>query len=435
VYLGTFIFYCFTILYDFMPNYFENTLEFAQKLDSDDVLKHFRQKFYIPTQNNTEITYFCGNSLGLQPKTARLVIEEEMQRWQDLGVEGHFKGKTRWYDYHKALKPALGHIVGGLESEIAIMNHLTTNLHLMLVSFYQPKVKRTKILMESGAFPSDQYAVETHLQFRGLNPDVEIVELTPKNGQQTLQTADILEKIIEIGDELALVMLGGINYYTGQFFNLESITKKAHEVGALAGYDLAHVAGNVPLHLHDWQADFAVWCSYKYLNGSPGAVAGAFIHEKHHQTTLHRFGGWWGHNEEDRFLMKKGFQPIQNADGWQLANEPILQMAALKASLEVFEEAQISRLRQKSEKLTGFLEFLIETNCPDIEIITPKNPEERGCQLSFSVKENGKALFQKLQENLIIGDWREPNVIRLSPTPLYNTFVEVWKCVEVMKSL
>ena len=415
---------------------FENTRAQAQYLDQNDPLRHFRERFHIPQHKGQDVIYLCGNSLGLQPKTARSYIEAEMLKWQERAVEGHFEGNTRWYDYHKALKPTLAHIVGALPEEVVIMNNLTSNLHFMLVSFYQPKGKRTKVLMEAGAFPSDQYALETHLQVRGIDPALNIVELSPQTGAHTLRTEDILQAIEQIGDELALVMLGGINYYTGQVFDMAAITQKAHAVGAMAGFDLAHAAGNIELKLHDWQVDFAVWCSYKYLNSSPGGVAGAFVHQQHHQSNLPRFAGWWGHDEQERFLMKKGFVPMQGADGWQLANEPILLMAAHKAALEIFAEAGMSALLQKSRQLTAWFEYLLRENCADtITIITPAAPEQRGCQLSLLAKEQGKELFNNLVKHRIIGDWREPNVIRLAPTPLYNTFEEIYEVVSHLQNL
>jgi kynureninase len=415
---------------------FENTRAFAQYLDQNDVLRHFRERFHIPQHEGQEVIYLCGNSLGLQPKTARHYLETEMQKWQERAVEGHFEGENRWYDYHKALKPTLAHIVGALPEEVTIMNNLTSNLHFMLASFYQPQGARRKVLMEAGAFPSDQYALETHLRLRGIAPEEHLIEIAPRSGEHLLRTEDILQHIEALGEELALVMFGGINYYTGQVFEMEAISQKAHAVGAMAGFDLAHAAGNIELKLHDWQVDFAVWCSYKYLNSSPGGVAGAFVHQKHHHSNLPRMAGWWGHDEQERFLMKKGFVPMQGADGWQLANEPILLMAAHKAALEIFAEAGMPALLQKSRQLTAWFEYLLRENCADtITIITPTAPEQRGCQLSLLAKEQGKELFNNLVKHRIIGDWREPNVIRLAPTPLYNTFEEVYEVVARLQEL
>jgi len=406
---------------------------YAQEQDRKDELAHFRDKFYIPQHKGRDVIYLCGNSLGLQPKGVAQAIATELEKWQKYGVEGHFVGKQPWWQFRKPIKPMLAKLVGAEPSEIAIMNNLTTNLHLLLVSFYQPKGKRTKVLMEAGAFPSDQYAVETHLQARGINPDENIVEVAPRAGEHTIGTEDILQTIEQIGDELALVMFGGVNYYTGQVFDMQALTQKAHSVGARAGYDLAHAIGNVELHLHEWQVDFAVWCSYKYLNSSPGGVSGVFIHQKHHQADLPRFGGWWGQIEEERFLMKKGFRPMPEADGWQLSNEPILPMAVHQVALQIFEEATMPKLLAKSRKLTSYLYFLLENLLSEhIEIITPKGEKERGSQLSLFAKREGKSLHQYLQAKGVITDWREPNVVRMAPVPLYNTFAEVWQTAQYL---
>ncbi|MGD1842092.1 MAG: kynureninase [Thermonemataceae bacterium] len=415
---------------------YENTRSFAQKLDKEDPIASFKAQFHIPSYNGKPVIYLCGNSLGLQPRSVSASIEKELTKWAELGVDGHFEGKTRWFDYRKSIKPLLSKIVGASPDEVVPMNNLTTNLHLMMVSFYQPIGKRSKVLMEAGAFPSDQYAVETQVAFRQL-PKENIVEIAPREGEHTLRTEDILAKIEEIGETLSLVLFGGVNYYTGQALDMQRITAKAHQVGAKAGFDLAHAVGNISLVLHDWQVDFAVWCSYKYLNAGPGGVGGAFIHQKHHQANLARLGGWWGHLEEERFQMEKGFKPIPNADGWQLANEPILLMAAHRAALEIFEQAGgMQTLVKKSHLLTSFLEFIIQTTLKDqVEIITPSIPEERGCQLSLVFKQDGKRSFERLLENGIITDWREPNVIRLAPTPLYNTFEEVYQVGRILKNI
>lgn len=401
---------------------------FAQEQDQKDELASFRDKFYIPKHQDKEAIYLCGNSLGLQPKAVSQAINIELNKWQKYGVEGHFVGEQPWWQYRKPIKPLLAHLLGAEASEVTIMNNLTTNLHLMLVSFYQPQGKRMKVLMETGAFPSDQYALETHLQARGINPNENIVEIAPRIGEHTLRTEDILHTIEQIGDELALVMFGGVNYYTGQVFDMQSITQKAHSVGAKAGYDLAHAIGNIQLNLHQWEVDFAAWCSYKYLNSSPGGVSGVFIHQKHHQSNLPRFGGWWGQIEEERFLMKKGFKPMSEADGWQLSNEPILSMAVHQVALQIFEEASMPKLLAKSRKLTGYLYFLLENLASEyVEIITPKNETQRGCQISVFAKKEGRALHQYLQSRGVITDWREPNVVRMAPVPLYNTFTELWQ--------
>ncbi|GAB4135097.1 MAG: kynureninase [Raineya sp.] len=406
---------------------------FAQEQDRKDHLAHFRDKFYIPKHQGRDVIYLCGNSLGLQPKNASKALDTELEKWQNYGVEGHFVGEQAWWQYRKPLKPMLAKLLGASASEVAVMNNLTTNLHLLLVSFYQPKSRRSKVLMEAGAFPSDQYALETHLQARGINPTENILEVAPRAGEHTLRTEDILQTIEQIGEELALVMFGGVNYYTGQVFDMQAIAQKAQEVGAMVGFDLAHAIGNVELQLHDWNVDFAVWCSYKYLNSSPGGVSGVFIHQKHHQSNLQRFGGWWGQIEEERFLMKKGFKPIPDADGWQLSNEPILPMAVHQAALQIFEEATMPKLIEKSKKLTGYLYFLLENLAAEyVEIITPKEEKQRGCQISVFAKKEGKALHQFLQSRGVVTDWREPNVVRMAPVPLYNTFKDVWQAAQYL---
>ncbi len=415
------------------------TKEYAQNLDDKDPLKSFRALFHIPKMNGKDSIYLCGNSLGLMPKAARTYIEEELSAWENLGVEGHFEGKNPWMYYHKLSKPILAEIVGGKEEEVVAMNNLTSNLHLMMVSFYRPTKERFKIIVEKGAFPSDQYAVETQVRFHGLNPEDAIIELAPKEGEHTLKTADIIAVIQEQGSELALVMMGGVQYYSGQFFDLATITEVAHSVGAYAGFDLAHAVGNVPMKLHDWDVDFAVWCSYKYMNASPGGVAGAFVHEKHADNpALPRFGGWWGHEEGSRFLMQKGFKPMQGVDGWQLSNATVLTLATHQASLEIFREAGgMDALREKSVLLTSYLAFLLNNlnlSEEELNIITPSAPEERGCQLSLLVNKNGKVLFDELTKKGVIADWREPNVIRIAPVPLYNSFVDIYGFVEILRS-
>lgn len=412
---------------------YENSLEFAKQLDAKDSLYKFRDYFFIPQHQGQDAIYLCGNSLGLQPKKAKIYIERELEKWEKFGVEGHFEGQQPWWQFRKPIKNLLTDLLGCKPSEVAVMNNLTTNLHLMLVSFYQPVGKRCKVLMEAGAFPSDQYAIETHLRSRGISPEEHIVEIAPKEGSHTLQTEDILEAIASIGDELALVMFGGVNYYTGQAFEMAKITQKAHEVGAMAGFDLAHAIGNIPLSLHLWGTDFAVWCSYKYLNSSPGGVSGVFVHEKHHQSNLQRYGGWWGQLEEERFLMKKGFKPMPEADGWQLSNEPILPMAVHQASLEIFKEAGFENLVAKSQQLTGYLYFLLTNYAQDyVEVITPQDATQRGCQISIFAKSRGKELHQYLSQKGIITDWREPNVIRMAPVPLYNRFQDVFVAVHTL---
>ena len=416
---------------------FEYTLAFAQNLDENDVLKSFREQFLIPKNGDKEITYLCGNSLGLQPKTAVLELNKQLNVWQNHAVEGWFEGEQNWLNYHNDIKDLLAPIVGAKPDEVTCMNSLTVNLHLLLTSFYMPKGKRIKILMEGGAFPSDQYAIESHVKTRGLNDKEVIVEVFPRNVEETLRTEDIIAQIEACGDELALVLFGGINYYTGQFFDLEAITKAGHEVGAMVGFDLAHAAGNVPVQLHHWGVDFACWCSYKYMNSGPGGISGIFVHEKHFNKDYNRLAGWWGYQLQNRFKMEKGFIPDFGAEGWQVSTSPILLMATHKAALTVFNEAGFERLRAKSILLTSYLEFIIQRVNDQVgedflKIITPKNAEERGAQLSIICKRGGKTLFDALVAQNIIGDWREPNVIRLSPIPLYNTFREIYFLGQVL---
>lgn len=416
---------------------FENSSSFARKLDQQDPLRSFRSRFLLPRVNGKTALYFTGNSLGLQPKTTKNFVNEELEDWARLGVEGHVHARRPWLYYHKFTKKALARLTGAKPAEVVAMNQLTVNLHLMLVSFYNPTKERFKILTEHGAFSSDQYAFESQLKFHGLDPEQALIELKPRPGETVLRTEDILEAIGTHGPQLALVIFGGVQYYTGQCFDLKKITEAAHRAGAMAGFDLAHAIGNVPLNLHKDDVDFAVWCSYKYLNAGPGAIAGAFVHERHAKNSaLPRFAGWWGHNETDRFQMKKGFQPIAGVDGWQVSNVPILQSAALLASLEIFEEAGIKNLRAKSALLTGYLEFILREIDPArqyFELLTPVNPKERGCQLSVFMKQNGKKIFRKITAAGVIADWREPDVIRVAPVPLYNTFEDVWRLGDVLK--
>jgi len=417
----------------FMLASFENSLDFAKKMDQNDPLRNYRDSFHIPKHNNQDCIYFTGNSLGLQPKKTKEYILEELEDWAKYGVEGHFEAKRNWFGYHHFLTEKMATIVGAKPIEVVAMNTLSVNLNLLMVSFYRPQGKRTKIMMEAAAFPSDHYAMQQQVRFHGLNPQDEIILLEPSEGAHSIDTEAILNEIEKHKDSLALVMLGGVNYYTGQFFDLEKITKKAHEVGALAGYDLAHAAGNVVLNLHDWNVDFACWCSYKYLNSGPGGVSGVFIHEKYaNSPELPRFAGWWGNDEKSRFLMQKDFVPQPGAAGWQMSNAQILPMAAHLASIELFDEAGIQNLRAKSEKLTGFLEFLLQ-DIAEIQIITPSNPLDRGCQLSLIAKKEAKPLFQFLKEKGLVADWREPDVIRVAPVPMYNTFEDVYRFVAIVK--
>lgn len=407
---------------------FENTLEFAKSLDASDPLKDFRQEFHLLQKDGEPMVYLCGNSLGLQPKRVKAAIDQELKDWAELGVEGHFDGKNPWMYYHHFLTEKAANVVGAKPSEVVIMNNLTANLHLMMVSFYQPTKVRYKIMMEVSAFPSDQYAMETQARFHGFDPNDAIIELKPREGEYTLRTEDILAQIEANKDSLAIVMMGGVNYYTGQAFDMQAIAAKAHEVGARAGFDLAHAAGNLHLQLHDWNVDFAVWCTYKYLNSGPGGTSGVFVHERHgNNPELVRFAGWWGHDEKERFLMKKGFKPMEGAAGWQLSNAQIFPMAIHKASLEMFEEAGMANLRAKSEKLTAYLEFILKDYSAQLNIITPSDPKQRGCQLSIIVKEDGRKLFDFLQSKNILPDWREPDVIRMSAVPMYNSFEDVYR--------
>ncbi|HEY5825622.1 MAG TPA: kynureninase [Cyclobacteriaceae bacterium] len=413
---------------------FEPSLSFARSMDRKDPFKNFRSKFLIPKINGKQSIYLIGNSLGLQPKTTKKFINEELADWANLGGEGHEHSRRPWLYYHKFSKKVLSEIVGAKPSEVVAMNQLTINLHLMMVSFYRPTSQRYKILTEAGAFSSDQYAFESQIKFHGLNPDNTLIELKPRIGEFALRTEDILAAIKEHSNELALVIFGGVQYYTGQFFDLKKITEAGHQAGAVVGFDLAHAAGNVPVNLHDNDVDFAVWCSYKYLNSGPGSIAGAFVHERHSNSDRPRFAGWWGHHEKERFQMKKGFQPMPGVDGWQLSNVPIFQSAAHLASLEIFKTAKITALRKKSLLLTGYLEFLLN-QIPNHEnhftIITPDNPAERGCQLSILMRGEGRKVFNKLTKGGVITDWREPNVIRVAPVPLYNTFEDVFNFITI----
>jgi kynureninase len=412
---------------------FENTLSFAQNLDNQDSLKAYRNQFFLPTFLEKDVRYFTGNSLGLQAKHTINYIQQELNDWAKFGVEGHFLGKNPWFSYHENLSAKLAKIVGAKEKEVVVTHSLTTNLHLLMVSFYQPKGKRTKIICEAKAFPSDQYALESQVKFHNLDLKENLIEIFPREGEHLIREEDIISKIKEVGDELALIMIGGVNYYTGQLFDMEKITAEAHQVGAFVGWDLAHAAGNVILKLHDWKVDFAAWCSYKYLNSSPGGVSGMFVHEKHaNNEQLPRFAGWWGHDKSTRFLMEPGFKPMEGAEGWQLSNAPVMSMAIHLASLDIFDEVGMEKLREKSDLLTAFLEFIIDDisekhkeSCT-FEIITPRDKKYRGAQLSMLVHGGGKELFDKLMQKGVVADWREPNVIRLAPVPLYNSFEDVF---------
>jgi kynureninase len=411
---------------------FDASAEFAAQMDARDPLRSYRDRFHIPkAPDGTDCIYFVGHSLGLQPKTARAYIEQELDDWEKLGVEGHFQAKHPWLPYHRFLTDQSARIVGAKPVEVVVMNSLTVNLHLMMVSFYRPTKQRPKIVIEGGAFPSDQYAVKSQIQFHGFDPAHSLIELRPRQGEATLRTDDILSLIDREGDSIALIMLGAVNYSTGQFFDLEAITRAGHAKGCVVGFDLAHAAGNVPMQLHDWNVDFAVWCSYKYLNGGPGCVAGCYVHERHAAEDLPRFAGWWGHDEQTRFRMGPNFQPTRGAEGWQLSNPPIMAMAPLRASLEIFDEVGMPALREKSISLTGYLESLLDDrHSQQFSIITPRDPAQRGAQLSLRVPHRGRAVLERLAEEGVLCDFREPDILRVAPMPLYNTYLDVHKFVE-----
>jgi len=418
---------------------FENNLDFANQLDEQDSLNHFREQFYIPVINGNECIYFTGNSLGLQPKTTQDYVVNELEDWANFGVEGHFHATNPWFSYHEIFPQQVAKIVGALPEEVVVMNQLTVNLHLLMTTFYRPTKERFKIICEAKAFPSDQYAFESQVKLHGVNPDEAIIEVKPREGEYSIRTEDIIATIEKHSSSIALVLFSGVNYYTGQVFDMPSITKAAHNIGAYCGFDLAHAAGNIELHLHDWNVDFACWCSYKYLNSGPGGVAGAYIHQKHFTNkSLQRLAGWWGQNKTNRFKMEKGFDPIETAEGWQLSNAPILSMAAHKASLDIFEDAGIENLVAKGKQLSDYLFFIIEElnstlTKKAIEIITPKN--EKGCQVSMLMLQKGKEVFEALKQNGVLADWRDPNVIRIAPVPLYNSFKEIYHFGEIVKRI
>ncbi|MCX6209798.1 MAG: kynureninase [Bacteroidetes bacterium] len=418
---------------------FQNTIAFAQQLDADDELKQFRESFYIPMMYGKEAIYFTGNSLGLQPKATQDYVLNELEDWASLGVEGHFHARHPWMPYHEIFPNQLSKVVGCLPNEVVVMNQLTVNLHLLMVSFYQPTKVKYKIICEAKAFPSDQYALESQVKFHGFDYDDAVIEVAPREGEYNIRTEDILQAIEQHKDSLALVLFGGVNYYTGQVFDIKSITAAAHKVGVLCGFDLAHAAGNIELHLHDWEVDFACWCSYKYLNSGPGGVAGVYIHEKHATNTdLQRFAGWWGYEKETRFKMDRGFKAIPTAEGWQLSNAPILSMAAHKAALDIVEEAGMDRLHTKRKLLNAYLWYVVdEVNKAKqvFEIITPRNEAEHGCQISLLTDSNGKQMFDALTKKGVITDWREPNVTRIAPVPLYNSFEDVWQFGNIVSGL
>ena len=417
---------------------YQNSLAYAKQLDREDPLSYLREEFHIPRdKHGKEWLYFTGNSLGLQPKTTSKYIKQELDDWANFGVEGHFEAKNPWLSYHELLTDKMAKIVGAKPIEVVVMNTLTTNLHLLMVSFYQPTKTKYKIIIESDAFPSDRYAVQSQLSFHGFDPDEALIEWKPKEGKELLELED-LKSILDIhGDEVALLLIGGVNYYTGQYLDIKKIAELGHAKDCMVGIDLAHGAGNIQPNLHDSCVDFAAWCTYKYLNAGPGSLSGLFVHEKHAQRKdLPRFAGWWNHNKETRFNMRQPFDVMEGAEGWQLSNPPILSMAAIKASLDIFEKVGMDALLKKSKQLTGFFEYLIHQIASDtIKIITPAHPNERGCQLSLQVKNADKNLHRKLTENNIITDWREPDVIRCAPVPMYTSFEDVYCMVKTLESL
>ena len=417
---------------------FENNIEFARSLDNQDSLKSYREKFFFPQHNKQDVVYFTGNSLGLQAKTTQSYLQQELNDWAQFGVEGHFLAKNPWLSYHELLTDKMAKLVGALPKETVMMNQLTVNLHLLMVSFYQPTKTRYKILCEAKAFPSDQYALQSQLKFHGYKPEDALIEIEPRQGEYQIRHEDIYEAIEKNKDSLALIMIGGVNYFTGQVFDMKAIAEAGHKAGAIVGFDLAHAAGNINLQLHEWGVDFAAWCSYKYINSGPGSVAGAFVHEKHlANTNLPQFAGWWGHDKTTRFLMDKTYVPMQTAERWQMSNAPVLSMAACRASLDIFDEVGMPALIEKSKRLTAYLEFVVEeinkqkNNC--LQIITPK--ENRGCQLSIVANGYGKKLYNQLIESGVIPDWREPNVIRCAPVPLYNSFEDVYRFGNILLNL
>ncbi|MEI7509705.1 MAG: kynureninase [Flavobacterium sp.] len=416
---------------------FKNTLEYAQSLDNQDDLQEYRKEFIFPQHNGKDVIYFTGNSLGLQPKKAKTYVDEVMNDWASLAVEGHFYANKPWWDYHERFAEPLSKIVGAKPTEVTVMNTLTINLHLLMVSFYRPTKTRYKIICEEKAFPSDQYMFQSQVGFHGYKPEDAIVEIKRREGEHNIRLEDILEKIAEVGEELALILFGGVNYYTGQVFDMKAITEAGHKVGAVVGFDLAHAAGNIQLNLHDWEVDFAAWCSYKYMNSGPGNASGCFVHKKHHHANLPRFAGWWGHNKERRFKMEPNFDPVHGADGWQVSNLPILSLAPYLASVEMFAEVGMEKLIAKRNQITAYLEFILHEINQEVqgtfEIITPSNQGERACQLSVFLHGEGRSLFDYLMKNGVITDWREPNVIRLAPVPLYTSYQDMYHFGQILK--
>jgi kynureninase len=412
---------------------FDTSASFAAEMDARDPLAMFRQQFHMPPgPDGNPLVYLCGHSLGLQPKNAGSYIEQELEAWAMLGVEAHFHGRDPWMPYHRLLTLNMAEIVGAKPVEVVVMNSLTVNLHLMMVSFYRPTPRRHKLVVEAGAFPSDQYAFSSQIRFHGFDPATSLIELTPRPGERSIRPEDIDALLEREGSAIALVLLGGVNYATGQLFDMEAITRAGHAQGCVVGFDLAHAAGNVPLRMHDWDVDFAVWCNYKYLNGGPGCVGGCYVHERYAQAfDLPRFAGWWGHDQESRFLMGPHFQPMPGAEGWQVSNPSIMSMAPLRASLETFAAAGMQQLREKSESLTGYLEFLLDHHASrDFTVLTPREPDRRGAQLSIRIHHGGRSICDRLIGRGAVCDWREPDILRIAPVPLYNTYRDVHRFVE-----
>lgn len=418
--------------------HFRPDINFAREMDQQDPLKEFRNRFIIPEDNGRQLVYFLGNSLGLQPKAAKDYMQQILNDWASLGVESFFHGKEPWMNYHDTLTETLAKVVGASRAEVVVMNQLTVNLHLMLVSFYRPTKKRFRIICEAKAFPSDQYAFETHVKHHGFDAAEAIVEVSPREGEFTLRTEDIIGTIEKYADETALVLFGGINYYTGQAFDMKAIAEAANKAGAKVGFDLAHAAGNIPLQLHDWNVDFACWCSYKYLNGGPGAIGGVFVHEKNFSEDLPRFAGWWGYDKPTRFKMDKGFVPMAGAEGWQLSTPPFLMYATLRSSLDLIHEAGWEKMQAKRKTLNDYLWYLLKRANQSVEpavihFITPDTDNDHGCQVSMLMKQRGRAIYEYLMTKGFMVDWREPDVIRLAPVPLYNTFEEVWRFADALE--
>ncbi len=414
---------------------YKNTQAFAKEMDTKDPLASFRDKFYIPRHSDgKEAVYLCGNSLGLQPKLTHEYLLQELEDWKNLGVEGHLHAKHPWMPYHEFLTENMAKLLGAKPIEVVVMNSLTVNLHLMMTSFYRPTPRRRKVLIEYSPFPSDMYAVKSQVAFHGGDPDHDIIQMMPTKGSDIVSMQEYKRLLDEHSEQIALILIGGVNYYTGQLYPLKEMTKLAQDEGIVIGFDLAHAVGNVPLDLHEIACDFAVWCSYKYLNSGPGSLGGCFVHERHaYHFNLPRFAGWWGQDKATRFKMGPDFHPIPGAEGWQLSNPPILSMAAIRASLEIFTEAGIEHLHAKSIKLTGYLEYLIKQIPTDeIELITPTDPYQRGCQLSIRVKNADKKLFDEITRKGVVADWREPDVIRVAPVPLYNTYLDVYRFVNIL---